>query len=325
MRKKGFTLIELLVVIAIIAMLLAILMPALSKVKKIAQRVICGTNLKGLGTAQMVYANDYDDEYTVQGGGGAHTWDRRTGGWLDPLKDWRTANTITVGASLYLLVREADVSPKSFICPSGGEKEFDGKNTNNLDIVELWDFGSYTVEEKGPENCVSYSYQGPYVAGGTGVSTGAKSRFAADGTRSASFAVMSDQNPWFENPRLISQVATQDNYKDRVWKMGNGQATTAALADGSLQKYEIEVGNAQPHDRDGQNVLFADGHASYEKRTDVGIKNDNIFTPHVSGGTGADSTYWRVGSLFNDIMTKSVPRSSSDSVLVNDGELAPTS
>jgi len=67
MKKKGFTLIELLVVIAIIAMLMAILMPALSKVKKIAQRVVCGTNLKGLGTAQTVYANDYDDDYVVQG------------------------------------------------------------------------------------------------------------------------------------------------------------------------------------------------------------------------------------------------------------------
>ena len=66
MKKKGFTLIELLVVIAIIAMLLAILMPALNKVKKIAQRVVCGTNLKGLGTAQVVYANDYDDMYAQQ-------------------------------------------------------------------------------------------------------------------------------------------------------------------------------------------------------------------------------------------------------------------
>ena len=124
MRKKGFTLIELLVVIAIIAMLMAILMPALSKVKKIAQRVICGTNLKGLGTAQTVYANDYDDEYTVQGGKGNHTWDWMTNGFQNVQKDWSTSGTFTIGASLYLLVREADVSPKSFVCPSGDEEEY---------------------------------------------------------------------------------------------------------------------------------------------------------------------------------------------------------
>ena len=72
MKKKGFTLIELLVVIAIIAMLLAILMPALNKVKKIAQRVVCGTNLKGLGTAQSVYSNDYEDQFAKQGGSDRH-------------------------------------------------------------------------------------------------------------------------------------------------------------------------------------------------------------------------------------------------------------
>ncbi|MHC5139668.1 MAG: type II secretion system protein, partial [Planctomycetota bacterium] len=133
MKKKGFTLIELLVVIAIIAMLLAILMPALNKVKKIAQRVVCGTNLKGLGTAQVVYANDYDDEYAVQGGGGAHTWGDATDAWFDPQKNWRTEiGRITVGASLFLLVREADVSTKSFLCPTGDQQEYEGENPDNL-------------------------------------------------------------------------------------------------------------------------------------------------------------------------------------------------
>ncbi|MHC4524981.1 MAG: type II secretion system protein, partial [Planctomycetota bacterium] len=131
MRKKGFTLIELLVVIAIIAMLLAILMPALSKVKKIAQRVICGTNLKGLGTAQMVYAQDYNDDYTVQGGRGKHPWNWYTPGFQNTALDWSAGGGITVAASLYLLVREADVAPKSFVCPSGDERGYDGKNDNN--------------------------------------------------------------------------------------------------------------------------------------------------------------------------------------------------
>ena len=58
-QKKGFTVIELLVVIAIIAFLSAICMPALSKVKKCAQRVVLASELKGLGMAQTVYADDY--------------------------------------------------------------------------------------------------------------------------------------------------------------------------------------------------------------------------------------------------------------------------
>lgn len=58
-QKKGFTLIELLIVIGIIGFLLSICMPALSNVKYIAQRVVLATELKGLGTAQLVYNNEY--------------------------------------------------------------------------------------------------------------------------------------------------------------------------------------------------------------------------------------------------------------------------
>ena len=59
--KKGFTLIELLVVIAIIALLLAILMPALGKAKTIAQEVVCKSNLHQYFLATELYANENDD------------------------------------------------------------------------------------------------------------------------------------------------------------------------------------------------------------------------------------------------------------------------
>lgn len=61
MSKKGFTLIELLVVIAIIALLLAIIMPALKKVKMQAKTLVCKANCKTMATAWGSYAMENDE------------------------------------------------------------------------------------------------------------------------------------------------------------------------------------------------------------------------------------------------------------------------
>lgn len=58
---RGFTLIELLVVISIIALLMAIMMPALSKVRAQAKSVVCQTRMKQWGVALFTYASDYSD------------------------------------------------------------------------------------------------------------------------------------------------------------------------------------------------------------------------------------------------------------------------
>jgi len=59
-RKRGFTLVELLVVIAIIALLMSILLPAMSRVRKQAKAVMCQSNLKQMGTCFTMYTGDND-------------------------------------------------------------------------------------------------------------------------------------------------------------------------------------------------------------------------------------------------------------------------
>lgn len=84
MRNRGFTLIELLVVIAIIAILMAVLMPALSRAREQGKRAVCLNNCKQLQFAWMMYADDNDGKM-INGEAG---FDRRDEpAWVDQVFD----------------------------------------------------------------------------------------------------------------------------------------------------------------------------------------------------------------------------------------------
>jgi len=85
-QRQGFTLIELLVVIAIIAILAAILFPVFARAREKARQASCTSNLKQLGTAAMMYGQDYDETFVLTA-----TDLNATGAWDAGDMTWRSA------------------------------------------------------------------------------------------------------------------------------------------------------------------------------------------------------------------------------------------
>ncbi len=135
--RSGFTLIELLVVIAIIAILAAILFPVFARARENARKSTCQSNLKQIGTALRMYAQDYDEVNL-----------RR-----------RPSSTTTFNYFWYFMIEPYTKNTQLLRCPSypwngGSCQSCDPCRPNNTRSYDMCNTGTLTSYANGPADAL---------------------------------------------------------------------------------------------------------------------------------------------------------------------------
>ena len=271
--RGGFTLVQLLVVIGLIGLGIAFLIPTRTRCGGCSNRVKCAANLKQIGNGLMLYANENKGMFprTHADFGAPVVLTSDGADDVDPFKIPPTGNKINnIPQAMFLLIRQEDLTPAVFVCPSGTAE---ADTMNGLPATSRSNFTDVSKN-------VSYSFLNVYPTRKAVEELKYKNFITAF---SSDFALAADISPLPIDSPVWQQV-----------KVGAPRST-------------IIKGNSKNHDGDGQNVLYADGHADFQQTPLCGANNDNIYTADDTANPAKGMT---------DIGTDPDPRHATDSVLL---------
>ncbi|MBN2563807.1 MAG: DUF4190 domain-containing protein [Phycisphaerae bacterium] len=235
-----------------VALMISILLPSLSRARELSKRTVCAANLRGIGQAMYIYAQD--EPYTFPAIGAAREQNDGAMVVFDPAM--RTGGpsiyeTPSPTVDMWAVIRANNAMPKLFICPSTIDVE---------DTAWAWDTEAY-YDFLSPIN-LSYAYQYQHDPNRRTIGT----------SSDPAFPIMADANPYIKGGMPGGTFASDRQSQFR--------------------------GNSVNHtNREGQNVLYQDGHVAFEKGPDVGLSGrvaaalrlsrgqDNCYTVHAGGGS----------------------------------------
>lgn len=231
--NAGFTLIELLVVIAIIAMLMAVIMPALNLAKLQAQGVVCLSNLNGMGKAWVLYAED--NNYEVVGAFIARS-NAPAFSWVEPPQDDNRnpliASSIVEekinGIKKGLLYPYIE-TPKPYHCPSDQRSKSAPVKTN---YSGLGGYRSYSIV--GGVRGVGTGIEGEYI--GWGIEAHTKTTTIQN--TSGKYIMLEEMDGrGFNHGSWVINPSNPDNWIDPI-AIWHGDSSTFSFADGHAERHK---------------------------------------------------------------------------------------